>query len=483
MNGFLDDATDYQGLMGIELHGQSSQQFPKKCYGVELRNSAGADSSVSLLGMPAESDWIFSAPYSDKSLMRNAITYQLGRKIGYDWQPRFKYCEAYLNGDYIGVYMLIEKIKRGSNRVDINKLKPDEISGDNLTGGYIVKVDKISGLGADEYFYSHPSVSYPNTFDYAFTYVTPKYNEIVIQQKSYIQNYLITLQNILNGSSFKDPVNGFRKYMDVNSFIDFQIMNEFNNNVDGYRYSTFFYKKRDSDGGKLFAGPLWDFDLCYGNVNYDPMCLATDEWLYKRYGTNGNWSMHWWYRLMEDPDYNHAFAARWKQLRTGPFATDSIMATLDDDIKTMGAAVDRNYKRWPILGQYVWPNNFVGDTYLEEVIYLKSWITDRLNWMDGNVSLSTGDLVPGFDKYEVSVFPNPVKDQLNIILSLEDAAKVEVEILDVLGNKVYSTVYAPGYKGRQSVQANIPQLAPACYMLRLKQNGQVFSIRKLLVSR
>lgn len=481
LNGFLDDATDYEGNIGIELRGQSSQMFPKLGYGVELRTPAGADTNVSLLGMPAESDWVFSAPYSDKSMMRNAITYQLGRKIG-AWQPRFKYCEVYLNGSYNGVYMLIEKIKRGADRVDINKLKPDEIAGDNVTGGYIIKVDKIQDLTSNEYFYSFPTVTYHNAINYAFTYVVPKYDEIVTEQKSYIQNYIVTLQNTLNGSSFKDPVNGFRKYMDINSFVDFQIINELANNVDGYRYSTFFYKKKDSDGGKLFAGPLWDFDLCYGNVDYDNSCLATDKWLYTRYGTGGNWSMHWWWRLMEDTDYNHAFAARWKSLRAGPFSTDSIMADLDANIQYMGDAVKRNFAKWPILGQYVWPNYFIGNTYQQEVDYLKSWITSRLNWMDGNVSLSTGELVAGFQGNSVSVFPNPVKDQMSILFFIKDLIKVDIEIMDLLGKTVYYSGYSPGFSGKQTFQMNIPVIASGYYILKIKQKGQIIGVQKLIVT-
>jgi len=480
LNGFLDDATDYEGSIGIELRGQSSQMFPKLGYGVELRTTAGADTNVSLLGMPAESDWVLSASYSDKSMMRNAITYQLGREMGH-WQPRVKYCEVYLNGSYNGVYMLIEKIKRGTDRVDINKLKPDEITGDNLTGGYIVKVDKIDDLSASEYFYSTPSVTYPNAINYAFTYVTPKFDEIVTQQKSYVQNYILTLQNTLNGSSFKDPVNGFRKYMDLNSFVDFQIINELTNNVDGFRFSTFFYKQKDSDGGKLFAGPLWDFDLCYGNVNYDDNNLATDKWLYTRYGTGGNWSMHWWKRLMEDPDYNHAFSTRWKALRAGPFSTDSIMADLDANVKNMGEAINRNFARWPILGQWVWPNYFVGATYLEEVNYLKTWMTNRLNWLDGNVSLSTGELALGSDGYNVSVFPNPVKDQMNILLTTKDTKKIDLEILDMPGKTVYYSNYSPSFPGKQIIQLNLPYITPGYYILRLKQNGLVISVRKLVI--
>jgi hypothetical protein len=480
LNTIFDDPTDYDGNMGIEIRGQSSQMFPKLGYGIELWTKAGADTSAGLLGMPVEEDWVLSANYSDKTMMRNAITYELGQKMG-RWQPRFKYCEVYMNGSYHGVYMLIEKIKRGADRVDINKLKPDEISGDNLTGGYILKVDKLDGITANEYFYSYPAASYPNTFEYAFTYVTPKYDEIVTAQKSYIQNYIATLQTTLNGSAFKDPVSGFRKYMDMNSFIDFQIINELTNNVDGYRYSTFFYKEKDSDGGKLFAGPLWDFDLCYGNVDYDPKCLATNQWLYTRYGKSGNWSMHWWYRLMEDPDYRNAFGARWKTLRAGPFSTDSIMADLDKNVQKMGESINRNFERWPILGQDIWPNYFVGSTYQEEVDYLKTWMKARLTWMDGMISLSSGDLIAANQAYNLSVFPNPVKDIINIHLTTKDISRIDCEIVDLLGKRIFSGYYSPISTGDQSFHFAIPGVAPGYYILKIKQDHQVIGIQKLVI--
>ncbi len=114
-NNQSQPATDYEGYAGIEIRGQSSQMFPKKSYSIELRNATMADSSVSLLGMPAESDWVLYAPYSDKTMLRNALTYYLGSRMG-EWQPRYRFCEVYLNGEYNGVYMLIENIKRDSNR-------------------------------------------------------------------------------------------------------------------------------------------------------------------------------------------------------------------------------------------------------------------------------------------------------------------------------------------------------------------------------
>jgi hypothetical protein len=481
LNGVLDDATDYGGNMGIEIRGQSSQMFPKKSFSVELWTPSGSDTTASLLGMPADEDWILSAPYSDKSMLRNAITFELGQTMG-AWQPGFRYCEVYMNGSYHGVYMLMEKIKRGSSRVDINKLKPDEVSGDNLTGGYILKVDKIQDLSPDEYFYSYPSNTYNDARNYVFTYVYPKYDEIVAQQKLYIRNYLLLLENTLNGSSFKDTVNGFRKYLDVNSFVDFQIINELANNVDGYRYSTFFYKKKDSDGGKLFAGPLWDFDLSYGNVDYAPQNLATDEWLYTDYGPSVYQPMHWWARLMEDAAYRKTFVNRWFSLRSGSFRTDAVLNAIDNHVQNLGEAIDRNFTRWPVLGQYVWPNYFVGTTYQQEVDYLKSWMTDRLEWMDANISLANDIAEVGQGENQFTIFPNPVHDQLNILLNTTDKSEIALKIIDLPGKVVYSSGFSPGFEQYQSIQINISHLPTGCYIINLSQNGQTLGSRKLIVN-
>ncbi|MBN2236044.1 MAG: CotH kinase family protein, partial [Bacteroidales bacterium] len=409
LNGYFDEATDYDSFIGIEIRGQSSQMFPKKSFGLETRDELGEGVNVSLLGMPEEEDWILSAPYSDKTMLRNALTYQLGAKMG-SWQPRFKFCEVYINSVYQGVYMLTEKIKRGSDRVDVNKLKPEEISGDDLTGGYILKVDKIWDLTTDEYFYTYPSVRYYNARDYAFTYEYPKAEDIVSEQKQYIYNYLVQFQNTLNGSLFKDPVNGYGKYIDINSFVDFQIMNELANNVDGYRYSTFFYKKKDSDGGKLFAGPLWDFNLGYGNVDYSPMNLATDQWLYPHYGPYEEYPMHWWARLMEDPVYQEALYKRWTELRSGPFRTYSIMTDISLFTSSLADAIDRNFEKWPIIGQYVWPNyNYQNTSYQQEIDYLKNWVIARLNWMDANITSTTGFGSANLGNKKLEIYPNPAK--------------------------------------------------------------------------
>jgi len=478
-NNQFQDGTDYEGNVNIEIRGQSSRMFPKKSYLIELRTEAGSDTSVSLLGMPAEEDWVLYAPYSDKTMLRNSLTFHLGGKLG-GWQPRNRFCEVYLNGEYNGVYVLMENIKRDSNRVDISKLKPDEVAGDDLTGGYIIKGDKTADIGKDEYFTIMPTIHYHNSDNYRFTYVYPDFDEIVPEQKSYIKKFLTDTENSLNGELFSDPSAGFRKYLDVKSFVDFQIIQELTNNVDGYRFSTFFYKDKDSKGGKLHAGPLWDFDLCYGNEDYTDFNLQTDIWLYTKYPDEYGGRMHWWARLMEDLSYRSAFISRWKVLRNGAFSTDSIMTYLDSTINYLGEAIDRNFERWPIIGEYVWPNYFIGETYEDEVDYLKTWVTDRVTWIDANIMFAEG-VSENPSKQGILVFPNPVRDMMNLYFYLTFSGEIRIEIIDLLGRKVFNNEFLPDSQGYQYISFDINDLASGYYVLQISQGQKLIGRENILI--
>ncbi|MBN2665598.1 MAG: CotH kinase family protein [Bacteroidales bacterium] len=476
LNNQYQEGTDYDGFIGIEIRGQSSQMFPKKSYSLELRTLDGADTSASLLDMPAEEDWVLYAPYSDKTMLRNALTFHLGARMG-GWQPENRFCEVWLNGDYMGVYQLMESIKRDDNRVDISKLNPDEISGDDLTGGYIVKADKLTGIGPEEYFQITPSVRYNYSEQYRFTYVYPKYDQIANEQKYYIRKYLTDAENTLNGESFRDLSEGFRKYFDTKSFIDFQIIQELANNVDGYRYSTFFYKDKDSKGGKLKAGPLWDFDLCYGNVDYADLNLATDVWLYRMYGGR----IHWWARMMEDLGYRASFAARWKDLRKGPFSTDSIMKYVDNTIVGLGDAIDRNFERWPVLGKYVWPNYFVGETYEEEISFFKDWITRRVSWIDANIMVAetaSSGLVG-----DILVFPNPVRDRIGLYFHLKNPGRIRIVLTDLMGHRIIDDELIRESEGDQYIEFSLDKQVPGFYVLQLFQNGSVIGRESVIIAR
>ncbi len=414
-NNINDPYTDYQGTVGIEIRGSSSQAlFPKKQYGVEVRNPDGSDSAVSLLGMPAESDWVLYAPYSDKSLMRNILAYQLGRDLGH-YAPRTKLCEVVLNGSYQGIYVLIEKIKRDQNRVDVARLREDETSGDDLTGGYILKIDKGEEAGWTS---DYPPPRRAQNQTIVFRYEYPDEDDITAEQKTYIRQFVSDFEDVLAGDSFADPDAGYARYTDVSSFVDYLIANEVARNPDAYRISTFLHKQKDSDGGKLVMGPIWDFNLGFGNVDF---CLGgSPEGLVLRYNSvcpEDFWLIpFWWDRLAEDPAFVQRVANRWAELRADVLSTERVMAQIDSVANLVGEAQERNFVRWPVLGEYVWPNASVEATYAEEVAYLRNWTTDRLNWLDANLSRELSlvtDLPPEAPAETLRVYPNPFERSNN----------------------------------------------------------------------
>ncbi|MFN8239601.1 MAG: CotH kinase family protein [Bacteroidales bacterium] len=476
LNNIFVPGTDFDGNVAIKIRGQSSQMFPKKSFSLELRNNTGADTSASLLGLPTEEDWVLHAHYTDKTMMRNALTFHLGRLMG-NWQPGFRYCVVYINGEYNGIYLLLESIKRGKDRVDISKLEPGEISGDDLTGGYIFKADKYGDLQPYEYFWTNPFLRYPGQRNYSFTYVYPDADVIAPEQSTYLRSFLNDFENSLNSSSFNDELTGFKKYIDWKSFIDFQLMEELTNNVDGYIFSTFFYKEKDSKGGKMHAGPLWDFDLGYGNLNYSDFNLSTTYWHYPYY--RERWVMHWWLRLMEDGEYARYFASRWKELRSGPFRTDSILNYIDNTVSYLGSEINRNYNRWPIIGQYIWPNYYVGTTYNEDLEWFKNWLTSRLRWMDENVSAPWMELSGGFVN-NLLVYPNPATDIVNIALNLRIAGRVNIDLIDLAGRKVKTIIFESDNSGFQEFNFDITNLSSGNYQLIVYLNNNLVARRGLV---
>ena len=184
--------TEANFKIGIEIRGSSSQMFPKKQFAIETQDNNGNNNNVSILGLPPENDWILYAPYSDKSLIRNYLAYKLARDMG-RYSSRTRFCELLVNGDYKGLYIIMEKIKRDDNRIDISKLETDETSGDDLTGGYIIKIDKWSGENNDGWFADLPDEPYTG-FYYLYHY--PKPDEIVLEQEEYIRAYTVSYTHL-----------------------------------------------------------------------------------------------------------------------------------------------------------------------------------------------------------------------------------------------------------------------------------------------
>ena len=417
INSITDSFNDYDGKISIEYRGSSSQFFPKKQFALETQDSVGNNNNVSLLGMPVENDWILYAPYSDKSLMRNFLTYNLGSKMGH-YSPRTVYCELVVNGDHKGIYILMEKIKRDNNRVDIAKLDYDDNSGDSLTGGYIVKIDKHTGSGGADWLSDFPTMSGGGSLYFQYHY--PEASVMSSQQLDYIKSYVDSFEYALSGSNFTDNSNGYAKYIDVNSFIDLYIINELSKNIDGYRFSTYMYKDRTSNGGKLTMGPFWDYNLAFGNANY---CDG---------GSTSAWSTQscigalpfWFDRLLDDTTYQNKLKCRWTYLRNRSLNQDSLFNFIDSIALYLDDAQQRNFQQWDILGTYVWPNYYVGNTYQDELNFFKTWIGDRLVWIDDNLGGSCYTIT-GEDNYS-----NTKPRKL-------------IKIVDVLGRETEATKNKP----------------------------------------
>ncbi len=386
------DVTAHTGNIAIEIRGASSQMFPKKSYGFETRDESNEDLDVPLLDFPEEEDWILYAPYSDKSLMRNVLIYDLSRAMD-RYASRCEFVELSINQQYMGVYVFMEKLKRDGGRIDINKLKDDENTGEDLTGGYILKIDKTAETGI------HNDYNETNSFTSAhapnhstsgqniyFLYEYPDAEDITPEQKTYISSYMSDFEAALSSIDFADPELGYAAYIDASSFIDFFLLNELSNNVDGYRLSTFIHKDKNE---KLNMGPIWDFNLAFGNANY---CNggASSGWAYRfnERCPDDFWQIpFWWERLLEDPAYVAQLKARWESLRSGAFSEAAILDTIDNYklLLERAEATEGNFATWDVLGNYVWPNNYIGSTYDEEINYLKDWVTSRLSWMDGAI--------------------------------------------------------------------------------------------------
>jgi hypothetical protein len=479
-NAITDILNVYDGKITIEIRGQSSQMFPKKSFRIETQDAQGNNLNMALLGMPPDNDWVLYAPYTDKTMLRDVLTFKLGRDLGH-YTPRTRYTELVVNGEYRGVYVLIEKIKRDKNRVNISPLTPEDIAGDDLTGGYILRVDKTDPVDYPQWT-SVPTPKLADEDDINFHYLDPEGGELVAVQQNYIKNFIKQFGSALSSTNFATS-GSYKEFIDVPSFIDFMLVNEIGKNVDAYQFSTYMHKDKNSKNSLLHMGPLWDFNLAYGNVNYRTNSQFAPGWIY-----NDDYRMYWFRRLMKDPDFSGKMKCRWKELREG-FLTNSYFNSAIDSIgAVLNEAQQRNYKRWPILGVYVWPNQYVGSTYQDELNWMKQWILTRLTWMDSNMPGTcipppptnpvTG-IDPEYKQYGISVFPNPSKGAFTIRSEKLLPAGTRIIIYNVLGENVFESPM------RQELYINTEnkknRITSGLYLIKFTNNEKVFGVQKVVI--
>lgn len=441
---FVDDKHfDYEGFIGIRMRGNSSLSFAQKQYAVETRDDAGKNLNVSLLGMPKDNDWVLYAPYNDISLIRNVYAYTLWTEMGH-WGPRTKMVEVILNGDYQGVYVLLESIKRDKNRIDVPKLEFADTSGLNITGGYIMKIDdakdddltfisKVSGIQTSSGWGGWGGWgggTSNNNIEWIYHY--PKAEDIHPKQAEYIHNYIDTVELLIQSPNYNDQQVGYAKYLDVQSFVDYLIHTELSLNADGYKKSSFFFKERlalDGSGGKFFAGSVWDYNLAFGNCNFCNGNVTT-SWVY-----NGCTTLPvpaFWKRLVQDPKFMDEVKCRYLELRKNVLSQEHIEAFIDDYALLLDEAQERHFGKWNKLfdgkdQSLTWFSAYSVSSYAQEIQTLKNWFAERLAFIDANLS---GSCVLSSANNDISivdiwVYPNPVSNRL-VVESTKQLKSIEI---------------------------------------------------------
>ncbi|MFT4602377.1 MAG: hypothetical protein ACI857_002563 [Arenicella sp.] len=476
----VNDPASFTGFITIEIRGSTSQQYPKKNYGFSTVDPMGNNMDVPLMDMPPENDWILYGPYPDKTLIRNVMTFNIFRQMGH-YASNTRYCEMLIDGEYKGIYILMEKIKRDAGRVDVTPLDSLSISGIELTGGYVFKVDKTTGTTVETFASAYnPEV--------LFQYHDPGPDELHSVQKSYLQSYISDFEDVLDGPNFGDVNSGYHNLIDKESFFDFFIMEELGRTVDGYRSSSFLYKDRENIwGGKIHAGPIWDFNLSYGNADYCEADQVTG-WQYE-FDNICPWFTSsvpfWWGKLLTDSTYSNGLKCRWEYLRQGPLHVDSLHNFVDSVATKLEAARIRNFQQWPIIGVYVNWNGYVGSTYQEDVDYLKWYLENRIAWMDANLPgtcwpemLSESQQISEIPQFRI--WPNPAVDMINIGFTRTQSGLGKIELYSVDGRLIQVQDFTNLAEGNYLKQLDLSILESGQYLIRILQNEELIGSQKIV---
>ena len=465
-------------IAGIEFRGSTSQAdfiflpgYVKKPYGIEIwTDTTGVTAKkMSLVQMPEESDWVLNASYNDRSFMRDFLAQMIAGRLGV-LNSKTKFIELIINDEYRGVYLLMEKIKQGKNRVPISDLYPTENAGDDVTGGYLLKIDKSSGSPSAN-FKSNYTSGILGTQKCEFQIEYPKYGIITQQQFIYIRDYIQTWERKLMTEDMNDSKASFREMMDMPSFVNYFILNETVRNVDGYRLSSYLYKDKESLGGKIKMGPAWDFNIAFGNADYLNGWM-TNGFVYKAMendgGKNDAWQVpFWWNKLVQDASFRKAVATRWKEVRKTFLNTNSLFASIDSAQVVLKEPLNRNFQKFPLMGRKIWPNYYVGSTLTDEVNWLKNWIQGRLTWLDAQLAIYDNPILANEQvELPAMVYPNPSRGLFTWRFTLAKSSEVNYQVVDLQGHVLISSKSLNFGSGEQIYTLDFSNLPAGSYLFQ-----------------
>jgi hypothetical protein len=345
--------------IGIHVRGETSRQFPKTQYALELRaDDSDSDRAQPMLGLPGNADWVLADPVPyDRTLIRNALALALSNRIG-RYAPRTRFAEVFLvddggdvrAGHFLGFFTLIEKIDRDADRVDVRR------------DGFILRIDK----GAPDFQAGGRWLQfvYPDATDMRSPERGP--------QLDFIGAFINDFGQAARALDFRHPSTGqhYSDFIDVDAWIDHHIVNVLTKNMDGLRFSAYFYKDR---GGRLTAGPVWDFDRSLGTP-YDFRATEPEEWKSPGFNTSDYFNEGWWGLLFRDPAFRSRYRERFKVLLNGEFAADNLDRMVDGMASQVGGAAERNFRRW---AQFPPRDNSAA----AEIALLKDFLRRRVAWI------------------------------------------------------------------------------------------------------
>lgn len=342
---FFDGAGEFENLtapMRIKGRGNSTWSMPKKPYRIKF------DEKQSMAGFPANKDWVLLANYADKTSLRTEVAFNISRNTSLEYTPRTQHVEVFINDVYNGTYVLTEQLKIGKDRINVTD------------DGYLLEVDQLSRLDEGDVYF---------TTDRILLNIKDPDVELNSERYNWIRDFVIAAENALYGVNFKDPQNGYAKYIDVGSFVDWYLVNEITKNNDAKFFSSCYMNI--TPGGKLKMGPVWDFDIALGNVNYNNNYDPTGFWI-----KNSKWIS----RLFEDPAFVELVKERYNNLRG--IILNNIIAELNQDASYLSWSMIENNNKWGTLYTYTWPNDAIWGSYNNEIQYLKTWLSQRISWLD-----------------------------------------------------------------------------------------------------
>lgn len=359
-------ATEKTGVRG---RGNASWNFPKKPYRLKF------DEKQQLLDAPAKAKkWTLINNYGDKTLMRNILAFELSRRFGLAYTPYCHPVDVVLNGEYRGCYQLCDQIEVNKNRVNITEMEPEDVSLPELSGGYLIEVDAYASTEAS-HFYS--------TLGTPVTIKSPDDEDIVNAQTRYITDYFNRMENAVFASNFANPETGYRRYLDLDSFLKHFMVGEMSGNTDTY-WSVYMTKDRESD--KFFTGPVWDFDIAFDNDQRTYPIEAHTDYIFASKGSVASEAMRQMVNriVKEDEGARQRLLELWSEARnTKGIDETSLLEYVDKTVELLNESQKLNFLRWNILSERVHENPQASGSYEGEVAIVKNFIRKRLPQLDG----------------------------------------------------------------------------------------------------